>query len=78
MKKLILLSIVGILLTSCTAMIPINNYPGAIVTDKEKVKWNGRLIVIKYVEPRHGKWVYKKLWISNWEYQNLKSGDTLR
>ena len=79
------------MLTSCSTMEPINNYPGAIVTDKVPMRFNGRLIIIKYKKqlPKRKQlkndkgvvseiWVYKRLWISNFEYRNLKTGDTLR
>ena len=78
MKKTILLLMVIVALTGCKMMEPTNNYKGAIVTDRVKMKFNGRLIIVKYNDANKGRWVYKRVWISNFEYQNLKTGDTIK
>lgn len=79
MKKftLLLLLAVTLLVTSCRTAA-INNYPGAIVTDMEK-RNIGWFCIIKYQDQAYGgKWRYKKIWLTRYEYNNLKPGDIVR
>lgn len=72
MKKAVLL-LVGILSVSCTTMQPINNYPDAIVCDRIESRFKCKALMIKYVNER-GVWVYKKIWVTEYEYQTARTG----
>lgn len=73
MTKAILILVVGVTLLSCAGMNPINNYPDAIVCDKIDSKW-GLAVMIKYIDQKSGRWVYKKLWLTEYEWRNCQTG----
>ena len=73
MKKTVLL-LVAVLAVSCTTMEPINNYKGAIVCDRIIGKFSCKALMIKYFDNEKGRWIYKKIWVTEYEWRNAVSG----